>query len=328
MDQVLEVLLYVKQREGKQLHLLRNSFKISYFSRNYFSVIKDFFEHLDGRLESPEKESLEQEDVERVRRCLRTLGFWQDFGRLLMQNSSIKERLRVHLEFNLAEIQALKARFLALEKDLLALVSVQQTASFMRDTLAARGRDEDLFQHRLYVVEDNFKQLKSFKSSRVENYYNRILEKFIRLKRKGQFEEAGQEGGRPLPGREGPGLNAQSAFYMGNMNRFRGRILDGRVGGSLGYSESKMVLVIFDSHEYLGEVYLSNLLADINNLLNQAWLESADFASKRDYIQRCELFVEDLSFLNTRILRHIRLLIKLDRDKVFKVKDVGLYLPG
>jgi hypothetical protein len=64
-------------------------------------------------------------------------------------------------------------------------------------------------------------------------------------------------------------------------------------------------------------------MTDINNLLNQAWLETEDFRAKMDYIQRCQLFVEDLAFLNLKVLQHIRLLIKLDKQKVFKVKDVS-----
>jgi len=173
------------------------------------------------------------------------------------------------------------------------------------------------------MIEDNFKQVKSFKSSRVENYYNRILEKFIKLKSKGELDENEGISQRSLPNREGPIVNEKSAFYMGNMRKFRNRILDGKIGGDLGYSESKMVLVIFDSHDYLSETNLSNLMTDINNLLNQAWLETEDFRAKMDYIQRCQLFVEDLAFLNLKVLQHIRLLIKLDKQKVFKVKDVS-----
>jgi hypothetical protein len=280
---------------------------------------------MDKRLEKPENENLEQEDIDKLQRCIKILGFWEDFGRLLMHNSQIKEKLRVHLEFNINEIISLKGQFELMENDVRALVSIQQTEFFMKDTLQVQGQDDNLFQHRLYMIEDNFKQLKSFRSSRVENYYNRILEKFIRLKRKGEFNEKDQESEIVLPKRDGKELNSQSAYYMGNMNKFRNKILDGKIGGNLGYSESKMVLVIFDSYEYLSETNLSNLMTDINNLLNQAWLESEDFQIKRDYIQRCELFVEDLAFLNSKILRHIKLLIKLDRNNVFKIKDVNIY---
>ena len=277
---------------------------------------------MDHRLEKPEKEDLEDEDLEKVQKSIKILSFWEDFGRLLMQNSNIKEKLRAHIEFNLNEMKNMKGEFVNMENDLRALISIQQTEFFMKDTLKVQNKDDHLFQHRLYMIEDNFKQVKSFRSSRVENYYNRILEKFIRLKRKGNLEDLQTESQRSLPQRDGPVLNENSAFYLGNMTKFRNRILDGKMGGNLGYSESKMILVIFDSHEYLSETNLANMMTDVNNLLNQAWLESEDFQSKREYIQRCQLFVEDFAFLNSKILQHIRLLIKLEKNKVFKVKDV------
>lgn len=320
---MLEVLLYVKQRESRRLHLLRNSFKISYFARNHFSVIKSLYEFMDTSLEKPESATLDADDLARVRRAVRILSFWEDFGRLLMQNSSIREKLRAHIEFNLNEISTQRKDFLTMETDLRALMSIQHTEHFMRDTLQVQGKDELLFQHRLYTIEDHFKQVKTFRSGRVENYYNRILEKLIRLKSQGRLDELPSNSQRSLPERTGPELNAQSAYYFGNMKRFRTRILEGEFGEELGYTESKMVLVIFDSHEYLGEASLTTLLTDVNNLLNQAWLESEDFSSKLEYIQRCQLFVEDLAFLGSKILQHVRLLMRLDKQRVFKVRDVG-----
>lgn len=278
---------------------------------------------MDNNLEKPEDANLGSEDLARVRQAVRILSFWEDFGRLLMQNSSIREKLRAHLEFNLTEIASQRKELLVMETDLRALMSIQQTEEFMRDSLTVQGHDELLFQHRLYTIENHFKRVKSFRSGRVENYYNRLLEKLIRLKNQGQLEGPNPEDEPALPKRTGPELNAQSAYYFGNMRRFRNRILEGEFGKELGYAESKMVLVIFDSHEYLGEANLTNLMTDVNNLLNQAWLESEDFASKLDYIQRCQLFVEDLAFLGSKVLQHVRLLIRLDRQRVFKVKDVG-----
>lgn len=327
MDQVLELLLYLRQRESRRLHVLRNDCKVSYFARNHFVAIRSFFEFMDKRLEKPEDSLLEPADLLQVRRGARILTFWEDFGELLLQNSDLRGQLRAHLELNLGEFAAVRRDFAAMETDLRALMSIQATGTLLADSLQAKGVDEALFQHRLYTVEDTFKRVKSFRSGRVENYYNRSLERLIRLKSQGRLDEQPAVNGEPLPEPSGLGLNAESAFYFGNLKKFRARVLEGDFGEQLGYVDSKLVLVIFDSHLFLGEAGLVNLLTDVNNLLNQAWLDTEDFPSKLEYIQRCRLFVEDLAFLNSKVLRHVGLLAQLDRQGIFKSPDVASPAP-
>lgn len=288
--------------------------------RNYYGPIKKHFEQIDKQLEAVDWTVANEENLQKVKKSISILKYWVSFGELVIQNSKIKGKLKKQLEYHLKDLKSGIEDRQILEVDLRTLRNITQSQKMMK----TMPDDKKLMNYRLFLIEDSFKQMKSFKSPRIENFYNQTLEELKTLRSANNPENEIRQ--KQIDRREGPPINPESAFYMKNLQKFRNKILKGEIGGNIKYRESKMVLIIFSSYEFMTETKLDNIVTDVNHLLDQAWIKSQDYATKNNIIQRVQLSIDDLSFLNEKILNHIELLIKVNARNLIHDSNVIFYM--